>query len=82
MSHEVEVIDGKAQMAYAGQVPLARRLGTKVGIDLTPRQMQKAAGLDWGVTKRPSFVTYDGEMIETAATNAPVARQRQPSTLA
>mgnify|MGYP000029179455 FL=1 len=68
MSHEVEVIDGKAQMAYAGQVPW-HGLGTKVGIDLTPRQMQKAAGLDWGVTKRPSFVTYDGEMIETG-TNA------------
>lgn len=58
MSHEVET------MAYAGQVPW-HGLGTKVAADLTPRQMQKQAGLDWGVTKRKSFVTFDGETIET-----------------
>lgn len=62
MSHEVET------MAYAGQVPW-HGLGTKVAADLTPRQMQKQAGLDWSVVKRPSFVTFDGEMIETG-TNA------------
>jgi len=62
MSHEVET------MAYAGQVPW-HGLGTKVAADLTPRQMQVEAGLDWTVTKRPSFVTYDGELIETG-TNA------------
>ena len=62
MSHEVET------MAYAGQVPW-HGLGVKVAADLTPRQMQKKAGLDWSVTKRPSFVTFDGEMIETG-TNA------------
>ena len=57
MSHEVEVVNGVAQMAFAGQVPW-HGLGTKVAPDLTPRQFQKAAGLNWGVTKRPSFVTY------------------------
>ena len=62
MSHEVET------MAYAGQVPW-HGLGVKVAADLTPRQMQKQAGLDWTVVKRPSFVTYDGEMINTG-TNA------------
>ena len=62
MSHEVET------MAYAGRVPW-HGLGTKVAADLTPRQMQKQAGLDWTVVKRPSFVTYDGEMINTG-TNA------------
>lgn len=62
MSHEVET------MAYAGQVPW-HGLGVKVASDLTPRQMQKQAGLDWTVVKRPSFVTYDGEMINTG-TNA------------
>jgi len=62
MSHEVET------MAYAGRVPW-HGLGTKVAADLTPRQMQVEAGLDWTVTKRPSFVTYDGELIETG-TNA------------
>ena len=62
MSHEVET------MAYAGQVPW-HGIGTKVAADLTPRQMQKQAGLDWSVVKRPSFVTFDGDMIETG-TNA------------
>ena len=62
MSHEVET------MAYAGRVPW-HGLGVKVAADLTPRQMQKQAGLDWTVVKRPSFVTYDGEMINTG-TNA------------
>lgn len=58
MSHEVET------MAYAGQVPW-HGLGVKVAADLTPRQMQKQAGLDWGVTKRKSFVEFDGQTIET-----------------
>ena len=62
MSHEVET------MAYAGQVPW-HGLGTKVAADLTPRQMQKQAGLDWSVVKCPSFVTVDGDLIETG-TNA------------
>jgi len=79
MSHEVEVVNGVAQMAFAGQVPW-HGLGTKVAPDLTPRQFQKAAGLNWGVTKRPSFVTYDGEMIETG-TNA-LLRDTDNSVLA
>ena len=62
MSHEVET------MAYAGRVPW-HGLGTKVAADLTPRQMQKQAGLDWSVVKCPSFVTVDGDIIETG-TNA------------
>jgi hypothetical protein len=48
MSHELEIVNGKAQMAYAGQLPW-HRLGTKVEDDLTPAEFQKAAGLDWDV---------------------------------
>ena len=48
MSHELEMIDGKAQMAYAGDVPW-HGLGVKVSNDLTPQQMLEAAGLDWTV---------------------------------
>lgn len=62
MSHNVET------MAYAGQVPW-HGLGTKVSTDLSPKQMMQQAEVDWGVAKRPSFITYDGEMIETG-TNA------------
>lgn len=52
MAHEVEAIAGKAQMAYAGDVPW-HGLGTQVSNDLTPAQIQKAAGVDWEVEKMP-----------------------------
>ncbi len=38
MSHELEMIDGKASMAYAGDVPW-HGLGVQVSNDLTPQQM-------------------------------------------
>ena len=40
MAHEVEMIDGIAQMAYAGDVPW-HGLGTEVSNDLTPQQMMQ-----------------------------------------
>jgi len=58
MSHEIET------MAYAGEVPW-HGLGTKVSADLAPKQMMEMAGVNWKVAKRPSFVTFDGDMIET-----------------
>lgn len=48
MAHMIEMVDGKASMAYAGDVPW-HGLGTKVSNDLTPEQMLKAANLDWTV---------------------------------
>ena len=48
MAHNVEIIDGKAQMAYSGEVPW-HGLGTEVPADLTPEQMLEAAGLNWEV---------------------------------
>ena len=54
MSHEIEFVDGKAQMAYAGEVPW-HGLGTLVPNDLTPVQMLDAAGLDWEVEKIPAY---------------------------
>lgn len=61
MSHEVEMIDGVAQMAYAGEKPW-HGLGTEVSNDLTPDQIMKKAGLDWEVRKIPlvSEMTIDG----------------------
>ena len=35
MAHELEIVDGKAQMAYVGDVPW-HGLGTKVEADVTP----------------------------------------------
>ena len=62
MAHNVEMIDGKAQMAYAGEVPW-HGLGTAVSNDLTPQQMQEKAGLDWTVDKEV-MVTGSGATVE------------------
>ena len=62
MAHNVEMIDGKAQMAYAGEVPW-HGLGTAVSNDLTPQQMQEKAGLDWTVQKE-ELTTASGAIVE------------------
>jgi len=56
MAHELEMIDGQASMAYAGDVPW-HGLGKRVPADVSPEQMLKAANLDWEVSKVPMF--YD-----------------------
>jgi phage/plasmid-like protein (TIGR03299 family) len=61
MSHEVEIINGQAQMAYAGDVPW-HGLGTKVASDLAPSQIMQQAGLDWEVRKE-SMTTESGAEI-------------------
>ena len=62
MAHELEMINGEAQMAYVGDLPW-HGLGTKVDKDLTPDQFQKVAGLDWEVEKQP-LVTATGVPIK------------------
>lgn len=49
-------------MAYAGQVPW-HGLGNKVE-GMTPKQMLKAAGLDWSVSKRPIYYEKGGRKVE------------------
>ena len=44
--------DAVESMAYAGEKPW-HRLGTRVKPDLSPQEMQRAAGLDWEVEKIP-----------------------------
>ena len=63
MAHMIEEINGKAQMAYAGDVPW-HGLGTKVPNDLTPIQMLDAAGLDWTVEKIPAYAKVGGRDVE------------------
>ena len=60
MAHEIEMVDGVASMAYAGEVPW-HGLGVKVLPDLTPEQMLKAAKLDWTVEKSPAYAIVGGE---------------------
>jgi len=64
MSHEVEMVDGVAQMAYAGDVPW-HGLGTKVSPDLTPGQIMEKAGLDWEVKKYNSFIEVNKKRVRT-----------------
>lgn len=59
MSHNIEMVNGKAQMAYSGALPW-HGLGVEVPADLTPDQMLEAAGLNWTVTKVPAYADIDG----------------------
>lgn len=63
MAHELEIVDGKAQMAYAnvGEKPW-HRLGVQVSNDLTPAQMMEKAGLNWTVEKE-ALVTVSGKNV-------------------
>ena len=64
MSHNLEIVNGEAQMAYTGE-PAWHGLGVEVSNDLTPSQMMEKAGLNWSVDKVPTFIEIDGERIET-----------------
>ena len=64
MAHEVEIVDGQAQMAYAGATPW-HGLGVRVENDLTPQEMMKAAGLDWEVKKYTLYAEVKGKRVKT-----------------
>jgi phage/plasmid-like protein (TIGR03299 family) len=64
MSHNIEVINDKYMMAYAGDTPW-HGLGTKVPNDLTSDQMLEAAGLDWTVEMVPAFANIGGTDVGT-----------------
>ena len=61
MAHELEIVNGVAQMAYAGETPW-HGLGVKVSNDLTPEQMMDKAGLNWAVEKKD--LTIEGTNIK------------------
>jgi phage/plasmid-like protein (TIGR03299 family) len=64
--HELEMINGQAQMAYRESVGRPwHSLGTPVGDDMTPYEMMRTAGLDWTVTKVDSFIEFNGQKIPT-----------------
>ena len=52
MSHNLEITEKGASMAYAGEVPWYG-LGVKDPSDLTAKQIMEAANLDWEVKKLP-----------------------------
>jgi phage/plasmid-like protein (TIGR03299 family) len=66
MAHELEMINGVAQMAYrSSRGKPWHGLGTPVGDDMTPQEMMVAAGLDWSVEKVKTFINYNGKQIAT-----------------
>lgn len=62
MAHEIEIVDGKVQMAYAGSVPW-HGLGVQVPADLSSDQMLEAAGLNWTVEKVPAYAEIAGKQV-------------------
>lgn len=62
MAHKIEIVNGVAKMAYAGEVPW-HGLGKEVPADLSTDQMLKAAELDWEVQKIPAYSTIDGKKV-------------------
>lgn len=64
MAHEIEYLNGKHQMAYAGETPW-HGLGTKVPNDLSPNQMLEAAGLNWTVDMVPATIKINGNDVDT-----------------
>jgi len=66
MSHELEMVNGVAQMAFRESKGLPwHGLGTPVNDDMTPQEMMAAAGVDWSVKKVDQFIEMDGEKIYT-----------------
>jgi hypothetical protein len=61
MAHELEIVNGKAKMVYAGAVPW-HGLGKQISPDLTPDQVLAEAGLDWEVSKVPAFANIAGSL--------------------
>lgn len=66
MAHELEIINGQAQMAYRESQGLPwHGLGVPVSDDMTPQQMMEAAGLNWEVEKIDTIYRHKGDMHKT-----------------
>lgn len=66
MAHALETTDGVVNFAFTGdRSAIWHKLGTPVSNDLTPAEMQKAAGVDWKVETVPSYVRIGGEEVAT-----------------
>src|SRR5665213_2121595 len=67
MAHGLEIIDGKASMAYAGVPPWhnTKTHSTHVLNGLTPQEMMKEAGVDWTVALVPAFAKVGQGYVDT-----------------
>ena len=64
MAHELEIVNGQAQMAYVGETPW-HGLGVRLDEGVSPQEMQKAAGLDWDVEKINTTYMFKGDVLPT-----------------
>jgi phage/plasmid-like protein (TIGR03299 family) len=64
MAHELEFVNGVAQMAFVGETPW-HGLGAQVADDLAPAEMMKAAGVDWRVQEVDTFAEFNGNKVPT-----------------
>jgi len=58
MAHEIDMSNGKANMAYVGKTPW-HELGQQIDPNATIEEWRKAAGLDWSILRTP--VLYQAE---------------------
>jgi phage/plasmid-like protein (TIGR03299 family) len=66
MAHELEMVNGEAQMAYRASKGLPwHGLGTPVSDDMTPLEMMDAAGLNWEVEESECFARWNGDNVPT-----------------
>lgn len=66
MAHELEFVNGVAQMAYRKSAGLPwHGLGVPVSDDMSPEEMMKAAGLNWSVRLQDAFIELNGEKVPT-----------------
>lgn len=63
MSHMLEIVNGVAKIAWAGEKPW-HSLGKEVSNDLTTDQMQKESGTDWLVEKVPAYCDINSNPIQ------------------
>lgn len=67
MAHNLEIVDGKARMAYVkkteADIPW-HGLGVPVDPNMTPEQMLEASGNNWEMTKVPLYGLYQNELID------------------
>lgn len=64
MAHEIEIIEGVANMAYVGQVPW-HGLGQSLEAGATPTEMMVAAGADWSVEKVDLRYMVNGDTFQS-----------------
>lgn len=63
MAHEIEIVNGRASMAFAGDVPW-HGLGNRLNGDETPADMAKISGLDWFVRVDPLYRKVGDQFVE------------------